>query len=69
LGAPVQCVGALSSLDLDKLSNDLQMLAGGKPGDGIALCFKAEAGLALLVGGNPDVGDDRCCFVPSIRTY
>jgi hypothetical protein len=53
-------------LDLDKLPRDLQRLGGGEPGDGLPLRFKAEAGLALFVAANPDVGDDWCWHGRSI---
>ena len=54
-----QRIGAFAGLDLGELGHDLEALGRRERGDGLALGFKAEAGTALLGGGDTVIGDDR----------
>ena len=54
----LQGVAALAGFDLHKFSDHLAALRGGKPGDGFALGFDAQAALALLACRNPKVADN-----------
>ena len=51
-------IGTLGGLDLGEGLDDLIALGGAEALDRGLLALKAEAGLALLLGGNADVGDD-----------
>jgi hypothetical protein len=53
----IQGVGALAGFDLDVLGQDGHTLGGGEGGDGGPLRFDAEAALALLTGGDAEIGD------------
>ena len=58
MGAAVDCVRALASLDFDKLAQDRHALGDGKAGDGVALGFDPQAALAMRGGRYPDVADN-----------
>jgi hypothetical protein len=51
-------VSALAGLDFGESIYDVAALGSGKPGNGIALSFKAQPRGALLLGADPDIGDD-----------
>jgi hypothetical protein len=57
LGPPIQGVASLSRLYLAVVAGDLVAVLGAEGMDGSLLGFKAQAGLALLAGGNARVAD------------
>jgi hypothetical protein len=54
----VERVSALASLDLGESIYDVAALCFGEPGNSIALSFEAKPRGALLLGADPDIGDD-----------
>jgi hypothetical protein len=55
-----QRVGALAGFNLDKLTDEFDILGLGKASDNLALCLKAQARTTLPLSGNAKVGD--CLF-------
>lgn len=58
LGASVEGIRTLAGLDLDELSHDLEPIVCGEPGVRFPLRLNAQAGLALLLGGDSEIGDN-----------
>jgi hypothetical protein len=53
----IESISAFAGFDLHELANDLKIFCLGKPGDGVALGFDAEARSTLAGRGNAVVGD------------
>jgi hypothetical protein len=51
-------VSALTSFDLGESIYDVAALGSGKPRNGITLGLEAKPRGALLLGADPDIGDD-----------
>ncbi len=58
LGATLQRIRTLPRLDFHILGHNLAPLGRSEPGNGFALCFDAQAALALLGARNPNVADN-----------
>jgi hypothetical protein len=59
LRAALERIRALAAFDLDELGRDLEAPGRGEPGDGFALRFDPQAGSALLLRTDPQIGDKR----------
>ena len=57
LGPAIQRISALAGLDLFKGLDQVVALCFSEPGECRLLCFKTQAGFALLSGRYPGVGD------------
>src|SRR5262245_13702685 len=59
LRSPLDRVAAFAGLDLGEGVDDHEAVGLGEAGDGVALRFQPEPGLALLLCGDTNVGDGR----------
>ena len=58
LGAQLEGVRALARLDLDMLAGEFEAFGAGEASDHLPLRIEAEAGLALTLRRDAQIGDD-----------